>query len=372
MFKLLIKCEIIELDFPNQLGIFLSFTTTFVIVAKPCQVVCGLMRFAIGFCYTACYATVVTKVNRVSRIFSKSPHPRFISPLSSTLIVLGLISVEIVILSIWLLVEPPRVTHITVPPTKRVLVCRGLDTSIMSALVYPFFLIVLATLYAFKTRKSPCGFNETKFIFFANTVTTIHWFAYVPLYLAAADLEIRAVILAFSLSLSGVVQLCCLILPKVYTVLFRPQRNTRRAIMTHKSRYTIPDTPPNSVAVGMADGAALLSRVYGRFPPETCVMSVSGEIPIDIMNAAAALATGDHSLNDFKDDHLLSPRTRTMSNTIQPCERPRSRSLSVSRSTQTNTNTKESNQSNRRQITFCRSTKDSSLFPKIIHETPRT
>ena len=88
----------------------------------------------------------------------------------------------------------------------------------MAGLVYPFFLIVLATLYAFKTRKCPGGFNETKFIFFANTVTTIHWFAYVPLYLASTDNEIRAVILAFSLSMSGILQLCSLVLPKLYVV----------------------------------------------------------------------------------------------------------------------------------------------------------
>ena len=88
----------------------------------------------------------------------------------------------------------------------------------MAGLVYPFFLIVLATFYAFKTRKCPGGFNETRFIFFANPVTTIHWFAYVPLYLASTDNEIWAVILAFSLSMSGIVQLCCLIMPKLYVV----------------------------------------------------------------------------------------------------------------------------------------------------------
>ena len=75
------------------------------------------------------------------------------------------------------------------------------------------------------------GFNETKFIFFANTVTSIHWLAYVPLYLASTDKEIRAVILAFSLSLSGIVQLSCLLFPKLYTVIFKPEKNTRHGVM---------------------------------------------------------------------------------------------------------------------------------------------
>ena len=63
--------------------------TTFIIVAKPTDFSCGVMRFLIGgwvilfllhssasilyitgFCYTLCYAAVVTKTNRISRIFA--------------------------------------------------------------------------------------------------------------------------------------------------------------------------------------------------------------------------------------------------------------------------------------------------------------
>ena len=57
--------------------------------------------------------------------------------------------------------------------------------SIVTGLAYPFVLILCATVYAFKTRKLPGTYNETKFIFFTNIVTTIHWFAYVPLYLVS-------------------------------------------------------------------------------------------------------------------------------------------------------------------------------------------
>jgi hypothetical protein len=77
------------------------------------------------------------------------------------------------------------------PPGKRTLVCSGVNDSFMAGLIYPFFLILCATVYAFKTRKSPYGFNETRYIFFASTVTCIHWVAYVPLYLASTDHEIR-------------------------------------------------------------------------------------------------------------------------------------------------------------------------------------
>ena len=166
-------------------------------------------------------------------------------------------SIEVLINLVWLIAEPPSITHNTDVRSERILVCQGLNDSFVTGLIYPFILILGATLYAFKTRKCPGGFNETKFILFANIITTIHWLAYVPLYLVSTEIEIRAVILAFSLSLSGIVQLTCLLCPKLYTVIFKPEKNTRIAVMKHqRSRlsYGIPETPPNSVNVSHHPG----------------------------------------------------------------------------------------------------------------------
>lgn len=254
-------------------GNFCSFLTTFVVVTKPTPATCGLVRFCVGFCYTVCYASVVVKTNRVWRIFhANGPvHPRFTSSFSSTMIVLGLVSIEVIINTIWLLSELPDTLHITNIPGKRILACKGVDEQIITGLIYPFFLILIATVYAFLTRKVPGGFNETKFIFFANTLTTIHWFAYVPLYLASTEHEIRPFILAFSLSVSGFVQLGCLIFPKLYTVVFKPNNNTKEKVLKpHRSRatFTVPETPPNSVAVGIADGALLGKKKYVLETPQ--------------------------------------------------------------------------------------------------------
>ncbi|CAB4060180.1 unnamed protein product [Lepeophtheirus salmonis] len=86
----------------------------FVIVAKPTNWTCGTMRFCIGFCYTICYAAVVTKTNRVSRIFrmdnanNNNNNPRWTSPLSSLCIAGALVSIEVLINTIWLIIEPPE------------------------------------------------------------------------------------------------------------------------------------------------------------------------------------------------------------------------------------------------------------------------
>lgn len=56
-------------------------------------------------------------------------------------------------------------------------------------------------MYAVKTRKCPCGFNETRHIAFTTYTVTIIWLAFVPLYLASTSTAIRTVTLAMSLSL---------------------------------------------------------------------------------------------------------------------------------------------------------------------------
>jgi hypothetical protein len=67
----IIKAAGRELSYLLLSGIFLSFSMTFVIVAKPTPWTCGLTRFFLGFCYTVCYSAVVTKTNRISRIFRR-------------------------------------------------------------------------------------------------------------------------------------------------------------------------------------------------------------------------------------------------------------------------------------------------------------
>ena len=108
-------------------GNFCSFLTTFVVVTQPTSATCGIMRFCVGFCYTVCYASVVVKTNRVWRIFNAHGpvHPSYTSTFASAMTVLGLVTIEVIINTIWLLLETPDTTHITSIPGRRILVCKG-------------------------------------------------------------------------------------------------------------------------------------------------------------------------------------------------------------------------------------------------------
>ncbi|XP_043461432.1 metabotropic glutamate receptor 8-like isoform X2 [Leptopilina heterotoma] len=238
----IIKASGRELSSLLLVGTLISFLMTFVIVAKPSVENCALTRFGIGICYSLCYGALVTKTNRIHRIFNRTtnnPHhkPRYTSP-KSQLIITGIFTlVEVIINSVWLIKLPPTVTDVFPSREIRLRICQGLDdSSYMVGLIYPFILIVLCTIYAIKTRKCPEGFNETRLIAFTNYTTMILWLAFVPLYLASTSNALRIITLALSISLSGLVQLGFFFFPKVYTVLRKPEKNTKELVMSqHRS-----------------------------------------------------------------------------------------------------------------------------------------
>lgn len=215
----IIKAAGRELSHLHLTGIFLSFAMTFVMISKPSPLTCGLNRFFLGFCYTVCYSAIVTKTNRIARIFGhrSTTRPRFTSPHSQLVITGLLITVEIGINMFWILYDPPDVKNVYPARDKVLLICSGSDrSSYLVGLLYPFILIGFCTVYAFKTRKCPEGYNEARYITFTNYTTCVVWLAFLPLFvMLSTTTPLRYVTLCLLLSVSGGVQLFCLFVPKV-------------------------------------------------------------------------------------------------------------------------------------------------------------
>lgn len=216
-------------------GLLMSYALTPVIVAKPSAWSCALTRFFLGLCYAICYAALLCKTIRTARIFGGGRRRlRYTSPRSQLLLAGLLVSVQAALATCWLLLEPPSVAHVYPSRGRNVLVCQGSDrASYLLGLVYPSLLIGVCTVYAFKTRKCPEGFNEARHLAFANYTTCVIWLAFLPLFLLSGSPTIRTLALSFLLSLSGAVQTACLFAPKVYIALCKPAKNTREGVMSH-------------------------------------------------------------------------------------------------------------------------------------------
>ncbi|XP_042890815.1 metabotropic glutamate receptor-like [Penaeus japonicus] len=226
-----------ELSYVLLSGVFLCYAMTFVFVLKPSAVVCGIQRFGLGFCFAVVYSALLTKTNRIARIFNAgkrtAKRPSFITPKSQLCICFFIVSIQVVITGLWWVVSPPRAIHHYIVREDNFLVCAAsINASYMIAFAFPIGLIIVCTVYAVLTRKIPEAFNESKHIGFTMYTTCIIWLAFVPIYFStASNVEVRITTTSVTISLSATVALVCLFTPKLYILLLHPERNVRQSMM---------------------------------------------------------------------------------------------------------------------------------------------
>ncbi|OCT66350.1 metabotropic glutamate receptor 6 [Xenopus laevis] len=242
-----------ELSYVLLTGIFLMYAITFLMMAEPGVAVCALRRLFLGLGMCISYAALLTKTNRIYRIFEQGKRsvtpPRFISPASQLVITFSLIGVQLVGTSVWLAVLPPHSfidfeeQRTQNPENARgVLKCDMSDLSLVSCLMYSILLMVTCTVYAVKARGVPENFNEAKPIGFTMYTTCIVWLAFVPIFFGTAQsaekIYIQTTTLTVSMSLSASVSLGMLYVPKVYVIIFHPEQNVQKRKRSFKAVAT--------------------------------------------------------------------------------------------------------------------------------------
>lgn len=187
-----------ELSYVLLTGIFLCYIITFLMIAKPDVGVCSFRRIFLGLGMCISYAALLTKTNRIYRIFEQGKKsvtaPRLISPTSQLAITSSLISVQLLGVLIWFGVDPPNSIidydeQRTINPdsAQGVLKCDITDLQIICSLGYSILLMVTCTVYAIKTRGVPENFNEAKPIGFTMYTTCIVWLAFIPIFFGTAQ-----------------------------------------------------------------------------------------------------------------------------------------------------------------------------------------
>uniref|UniRef100_A0A2K6GZD9 Glutamate metabotropic receptor 7 n=1 Tax=Propithecus coquereli TaxID=379532 RepID=A0A2K6GZD9_PROCO len=242
-----------ELSYVLLTGIFLCYIITFLMIAKPDVAVCSFRRVFLGLGMCISYAALLTKTNRIYRIFEQGKKsvtaPRLISPTSQLAITSSLISVQLLGVFIWFGVDPPNIIidydeHKTMNPeqARGVLKCDITDLQIICSLGYSILLMVTCTVYAIKTRGVPENFNEAKPIGFTMYTTCIVWLAFIPIFFGTAQsaekLYIQTTTLTISMNLSASVALGMLYMPKVYIIIFHPELNVQKRKRSFKAVVT--------------------------------------------------------------------------------------------------------------------------------------
>ncbi|XP_012875397.1 PREDICTED: metabotropic glutamate receptor 8 isoform X3 [Dipodomys ordii] len=242
-----------ELSYVLLTGIFLCYSITFLMIAAPDTVICSFRRIFLGLGMCFSYAALLTKTNRIHRIFEQGKKsvtaPKFISPASQLVITFSLISIQLLGVFVWFVVDPPHTIidygeQRTLDPenARGVLKCDISDLSLICSLGYSILLMVTCTVYAIKTRGVPETFNEAKPIGFTMYTTCIIWLAFIPIFFGTAQsaekMYIQTTTLTVSMSLSASVSLGMLYMPKVYIIIFHPEQNVQKRKRSFKAVVT--------------------------------------------------------------------------------------------------------------------------------------
>ena len=234
-----IKASSREVSIILLVGLVLCFLMPFFFIAKPSAAVCAIRRFGIGLGFTICFSALLVKTNRIYRMFNQktlnpAKPPQFTSPLAQIIMTLALISVQLLVATVWTAADPPSATA-KYKGLQAELVCNGSPILYITvSLGYSFVLLILSTYNAFLARKVPENFNEARYINATLYALCVIWLAFVAIYFATLNLGAmyQAISLMVAIFLSASATLVCIFVPRIILLITMLLKNEKQTGVT--------------------------------------------------------------------------------------------------------------------------------------------
>uniref|UniRef100_A0A3P8VXJ5 Extracellular calcium-sensing receptor-like n=1 Tax=Cynoglossus semilaevis TaxID=244447 RepID=A0A3P8VXJ5_CYNSE len=226
-----------ELSFQLLLSLKFCFPCSLLFIGQPRLWTCQLRHAAFGITFVLCVSCILVKTMVVLAVFWASKPGgeaslKWFGTLQQRGTVLLLTSVQAAICTVWLVTASPAPYKDTQYHNNKIVYecIIGSTVGFGVLLGYIGLLAVVSFLLAFLARNLPDSFNEANLITFSMLIFCSVWVAFVPAYISSPGKYADAVEV-FAILTSSFGLLIALFGPKCYLILFRPERNTKKAIM---------------------------------------------------------------------------------------------------------------------------------------------
>ncbi|XP_028410654.1 metabotropic glutamate receptor 3-like [Dendronephthya gigantea] len=234
----IVKASSRQLSLLLLLGISLDFTLLIALLREPDATQCTAIFVLSHGASCLITGTLFLKTNRIHRIFRKSAmtgRPRWLGNACQLTIITILVTIEMMLAATILVFKPDngdvRTTYVMEGDMKKAfLLCnffgKTFQNDIFHVLIWSYEcgMIFICTYQAYLVRKVPENYNEARYITFTMVTMSMNIVVYV---ITTSSMEGKNLVLVYCIfqSLKSSVALACIFLPKIYIILFQPEKN---------------------------------------------------------------------------------------------------------------------------------------------------